>query len=71
MDYYGFKLVAKNRTYHFYTDFITELNKWATVIANCSQKIKTKPNDSDDDNPIGSTNNADDLIHYSNKNVSY
>jgi len=36
MDYYGFKLVVKNRTYEFYTDFITELNKWTTVIANCS-----------------------------------
>ena len=49
MDYYGFKLVAKNRTYEFYTDFITDLNKWATVIANCSQKIKMRDNDDDDD----------------------
>ena len=42
LDYYGFKVEMKNRTYSFYTDFITELNKWVTAIANCAQKIKTE-----------------------------
>jgi len=36
MDYYGFKLSMKNRIYVFYTDFVTELNKWVMAIANCA-----------------------------------